>query len=41
MFPYYWETTFTYAMANAMIAIPFGWILVRVDRWVKAGELPY
>lgn len=41
LFPYYLEITFAYALTNAVIAIPFGWILVRVDRWVKAGDLSY
>ncbi len=38
---YYGETALLYAVTNALLAVPLGWLLIRLDRWVAAGDLQY
>ena len=37
----YGETALVYALTNAVLAFPVGWLMVRVDRWIAAGDLSY
>ena len=39
--PYYGETALAYAFINAVLAFPMGWLMVRLDRWIAAGDLSY
>ena len=39
--PYYGETALAYAFTNAVLAFPVGWLMVRLDRWIAAGDLSY
>ena len=39
--PCYGETALVYALTNAVLAFPVGWLMVRVDRWIAAGDLSY
>ncbi|MCH4157621.1 MAG: rod shape-determining protein MreD [Acidaminococcaceae bacterium] len=39
--PYYAETALAYAFTNAVLAFPVGWLMVRLDRWIAAGDLSY
>jgi rod shape-determining protein MreD len=38
---YYGETSLLYAGTNALLAMPLGWFLIRLDRWIAAGDLQY
>ena len=39
--PDYGETALAYAFINAVLAFPMGWLMVRLDRWIAAGDLSY